>query len=269
MARILYTKEQIAYLRSGYKKWMIGDLTKNFNRRFGLDKTRNQIRSCLRNHAIVSGRKSGSIAGYSDIFTPAQVRFIKKNYVKMSARDLGTAVNEKYGLSVTVGQVKAFVKNHRISSGRTGQFTAGNVPWNTGTKGKMGSSENRGSFVKGHTPKNTRPLGSERKCPKDGFILVKVEEECPFTGRSTRFKHKHVVVWEAKNGPLPTGHVVRFIDGDPTNCDIDNLIMVSRAEHLRLNQFGFKHYPDEIKPSLVAIAKLDVATYSRSKEETV
>ena len=30
-------------------------------------------------------------------------------------------------------------------------------------------------------------------------------------------------VWEQADGPIPAGHVVAYVDGDPSNCNLDNL----------------------------------------------
>ena len=42
-----------------------------------------------------------------------------------------------------------------------------------------------------------------------------------------------VVVWEAANGPTPAGMVVHHINHDSLDDRLDNLMLLSRAEHLR------------------------------------
>lgn len=261
-----YTIDQLAFLEAGYPALSLVDLTKKFNRFFGLDKTTSQIKSTLTNHSITCGRPTGRARGYSFLFTPEQVCFIRKNYAALSPLQLTEAVNKKFTLQVTAGQIKSFVKNHGIVSGRTGRFEKGNKPWNTGTRGQGICKPNSGNFRKGDVPANSRPLGSERVCSKDGFILVKVAEENPYTGAKTRFRHKHVLEYEKHNGPVPEGMIVRLMDGDPTNCEPGNLLLVTRAEHLYLNRMGLSNYPGELKPTVVAIAKLEAKTFSRQKE---
>ena len=46
-------------------------------------------------------------------------------------------------------------------------------------------------------------------------------------------KQKHRVVWEQAHGPIPEGYLVKFKDGNRMNCSIDNLYLVSRADHAR------------------------------------
>ena len=154
-----------------------------------------------------------------------------------------------------------------ITSGRTGRFPAGHRPWNAGTKGLTGA--NRTSFKKGQAPPNRRPLGAERIDSKGGFILMKIAEPDPYTGFPTRYKHKHVHIWEQAHGPVPEGMVVALIDGDKTKCELENLMLISRAELLNLNRHGYKDTPAELKPSVLALSKLQVriATKARRHEE--
>jgi hypothetical protein len=267
MVRRIYTYEMICFLRENYKLFRLPELTQKFNDKFGENKTTSQIRACLHNNSITCGRKPGLLKGERCLLlSPEQVEFVKREYKKRSRQYLLEAINRKFGLSLKLKQLTSFVKNHNITCGRTGQYVKGNVPYNTGTKGQGICKPNSGSFLKGHVSGNTKPLGSERICSKDGFILVKVAENNPYTGARTRFKHKHVVVWEKNNGPVPQGMIVRLIDGDPTNCEPENLLLVTRAEHLRLNQLGLASYPEELKPTVVAIAKLEVTTFARARK---
>lgn len=41
----------------------------------------------------------------------------------------------------------------------------------------------------------------------------------------------HREVWRDHHGEIPEGHVVHHIDGDPSNNDIDNLELLTYAEH--------------------------------------
>jgi hypothetical protein len=43
-------------------------------------------------------------------------------------------------------------------------------------------------------------------------------------------------VWEEANGPVPAGYIVAFIDGDPLNCELGNLRLLTRAENIARNR---------------------------------
>jgi hypothetical protein len=188
------------------------------------------------------------------------VQFIRENYTGRSVAEMTKLFNKHFKTTRTRQQTKTLIANRDITSGRTGYFKTGNRPWNYGTKGLTGA--NIKSFKKGNVPANRRPLWSERVCPKDGFVLMKVPETNPYTGVSTRYKHKHVYIWEQRHGLVPKGMVVAFIDGDKTSCEPENLMLISRAELLALNQHGYKDMPDELKPHVLALSKLQVKTWA-------
>lgn len=198
-------------------------------------------------------------------YTPEQSRFLRKNYKRHSGKKLTGLFNRHFGEDKTEGQIRAYLRNHRITSGRTGCFEKDHKPWNTGTKGKGLTSANCTSFKKGNVPLNRKPLWSERIEPKWGYIEMKVPERNPYTKAQARYKCKHVWIWEQEHGPVPKGYVVAFVDGNPLNVALDNLMLSSRAELLRMNQHDYKNQPEELKPSVLALAKLEAKAGIRSR----
>jgi len=244
------------------------DLAKAFNKRFGTKKTDGEIKSALKNHKIRCGRahKDRSVNRFR-LFNDEQVKFLKDNYPGRNVAGLRKLFNAKFKTSMTWQQIKTAVHNRGIVCGRTGHFPKGNKPWNTGSKGQGLTGANKKSFKKGNVPANRKPLGSERICPKDGYVLIKIAEWDPHFNRPTRWKHKSVYTWEQANGPVPDGLTVLIKDGDKLNCgDPDNLVLVSRAELLRLNTYGYKDTPPELKPSVLSLAKLDTKIFKLEKE---
>ena len=71
--------------------------------------------------------------------------------------------------------------------------------------------------------RKNKPIGHE-KVYADGYVWIITEH-----GR----KQKHRVVWEQAHGPIPPDHCVKFKDGNRTNCSLDNLYLVSRADPAR------------------------------------
>lgn len=168
--------------------------------------------------------------------------------------------NVKYRMKKTLGQILSTLKNHRITSGRTGYFEKGHAPFNAGSIGL--TKANLTSFKKGNTPKNRKPVGSERIDSRGGYILIKIAERDPYTRYRTRYKLKHVHIWEQAHGPVSKGKILTFKDGNKLNCTVENLILVSRREALRLNQKHYARMPNELKPSVLALAKLEVKIFS-------
>lgn len=85
-------------------------------------------------------------------------------------------------------------------------------------------------FKKGNIPANRRPIGSERIDPRDG-VLIKIRD-----GYKTRnWIAKSRYIYEKAHGKIPVGHKVIFADGNNRNFDLDNLVLVSNAEELIMN----------------------------------
>ena len=83
-------------------------------------------------------------------------------------------------------------------------------------------------FEKGNIPKNSRDIGSER-ITKDGYTEIKIADPDVWV-------LKHRLIYEKYYGEIPAGYSVIFGDGDKQNCNIDNLILVSRSELLLMNR---------------------------------
>lgn len=195
-------------------------------------------------------------------YTDAHLKFLRENYPVMNLKRLTAAFNARFGVEQTVCGIKGTLRRYSITSGRTGCFEKGCMVWNTGTKGL--TSANVTSFAKGNVPANRKPLGTERYS-KEGYIEINVSGEHPYTGAPTRYRCKHVVLYEKGCGKVPRGMVVAFRDGDKTNCVPENLIIISRSELLGLNRHNYRETPDELKASVLALVKLEVKASCRGK----
>lgn len=263
-----YTDRQISFLAIFYRHMSVDHLTEMFNVVYGTQKSRTEIGSALQNHRIKCGRKHADrFIRRLRLYTDEQARFIRDNYKGRSVAELTVLFNDRFETRMREQQIKSFVHNRGIICGRTGQFEKGHLPWNAGTKGQGLTGRNRTTFLKGNVPGNTRPLGSERVDARDGRVQVKVEEPNPYTGAATRFKAKHVVIWEQTHGMVPKGMAVVFIEPDGP-CKLENLILVSRAELLELNsrRCRYRDTHPNLRTSVLALAKLRVKTFAKQKE---
>lgn len=165
-------------------------------------------------------------SGYPIKYTNEMLDWVKDNQADIPRSELTEMFNDKFNMDLGRGTLAALCKRKGWKSNLDARYPKGAVPWNKDKKGYMGA--NATSFKKGQTPKNHRPVGSER-ITKDGYIQVKIAE--PRTWRL-----KHIVEWEKVNGSLPKGHCIRMLDGDRNNCHIDNLICISRGANATSNQ---------------------------------
>ena len=253
MRRFIYTPEMEQWLRDNAPGTPLRELYLLFNKQFNLNKTLVQIRSAIKARSIRLGTPKGYPKYSTRICTVDQARWLKEAYPSHSRKELTTAFNVMHGTRLGENQIIAFCKNHKLRSGRNGHFHKGHKSWNKGTIGL--TSANKTSFKKRSVPANTLPLYSE-VVNSYGYTVVKVPETNPYTGAKTRFREKHVLVWEKENGPVPKGQCIKFVDGDRGNFEPDNLVAIDRGVLVRINKTGYDHAPDALKPAILATAKL-------------
>lgn len=86
----------------------------------------------------------------------------------------------------------------------------------------------------------------------------------------------HRLVWETFNGKIPNGYVIHHIDGDRQNNKLNNLQMISTAEHHKIHLAehpemveSMRHYNKFVRPKKVCQFTLDgkfIAKYNNGKE---
>ena len=187
---------------------------------------------------------------YRHRYTSEQKRFIEQNVFGQGNVELTEMFNAQLGLDLSVRQIKAFKKNHNLSSGLDDQFKPGHIPFNKGKKG-LSSGGIETQFKKGNKPNNWVPIGTER-VNEDGYVNIKITD-----GKLQKnWKGKHILIWEATNGPVPKGHVVIFADKNRCNFDPGNLLLVSRKQLVRMNQRNLIKNDSELTKVGVIIADI-------------
>lgn len=251
MIRSKYTPEMILFITEQYATKGIADVVVAFNEKFNSKLTISQAKSAIKNHKITCGRTTGEIRkGVFIAYTNEQAMFIREQYKLITLPALTQLFNETFGTEKTPHQIRAFTRNHGIKSGRSGCFTKDSTPWNSGMKGwKAGGRSAESRFKPGRKSENIRPVGSTRIRSKDGYIMLKTAE--PSTWRPM-----HVVAWENSHGKVPTGCRLWFKDNDRTNCDIDNLMLITKAQSAVINKNGLGQVPSELKASAVFVADI-------------
>lgn len=194
-------------------------------------------------------------------YTQEEREFIKAFAPGRGHGEIAAGFNERFGGSLSVGQIKAYLKNNKISTGRSGRFQKGDTPANKGThRGGWEPTQ----FRKGNVPANHKPVGAEsiknigaRGCR---YVHVKVAEP-------NKWRMKHVLVWEKHNGPVPKGKVIIFLDGNQLNTDIENLRVISRGIHAIMNKRGLRQLDAAHTESAIHVAELIEKTSAVGKGE--
>lgn len=164
----------------------------------------------------------------------------------LTRQELTEMLNQHFGTNFTRNQISSKCIHIGALTGRTGRLEKGHSSWNKGMKGFKPSPETM--WKKGNIPKNARPVGFER-VNRDGHIEIKVEGE-----RQMVLKHRWV--WEQHNGKIPDGYVITFRDGNQKNCNIENLMMMSRAELVIYNKQLRKMATSETNETCLILARL-------------
>ncbi len=174
--------------------------------------------------------------------------------------------NKTFSEPITESRVKGYMSNHKINNGLTGRFKKGQIPPNKGKKGVCAKGCEKTWFKEGHLPHNTKPIGYER-ITKDGYIEIKVKMRPSSPSCNDNFKAKHHIVWEEAHGPIPKGYKLTFLDGNKQNCVLENLALITNAEHLELTRKGLRSANPRFTETGILIAKAGVASKKARKEK--
>jgi hypothetical protein len=171
-------------------------------------------------------------------YTPEEIRFLESNIAGRSYAELAEMFNRKFNLSMTTMLLKTILYYYGLKNGRPGNV-----------------------FYSGHT-RSRHPVGSECIDKSNGYTMVKI-------AAPSVWKAKHKMIWEEANGPIPEGHVILFADGNKSNFDLKNLLLISRRERMVMNS---KHliFPDaELTKCGLLMAKIILQTkdYERRGKE--
>ncbi len=169
-----------------------------------------------------------------------------------------------------IAQEAARNARRRDHGGRATRFKKGHVSPNKGLRrpgwgpGRMKETQFRKGERRGIAVDLYKPIGTER-VSKNGYLERKIHDGWPL---QSRWKFVQHIRWEALHGPVPRGMVLKCL-GDKLNTDPSNWELVPRGLLPRLNGIhghAFDRAPAELKPTIMAIAKLEHAAMTRRRE---
>ena len=166
------------------------------------------------------------------------------------AKKLGCSISQLYDRAHALKLKKdpSYLAKHggRLDGiiGKDCRFKKGQAAWNKGVKGLCFSPAT--TFKKGHIPQTHREVGSVQY-RSDGYTFIKIAEP-------NKWIQLHRLVWECEMGPVPDGKLVKFRDGNHENCDISNLYLADRREHMMHN--SIVRFTPELRSTIHTLAKL-------------
>lgn len=197
-------------------------------------------------------------------YSDEELKFIEVN-VKNPEKVLVQMFNETFEQKINVVILGNLKRKLGVKSGLSGCFEKGHVPATKGLKwdeymSKKGQENSRKTtFKKGHVPANARPLGSERM-DLNGYLMIKVAEP-------NKFVLKHKWLWEQHFGVIPSGYILTFLDGNPLNCELSNLKLISKTQNLILNRKKLRFKNSELNQSAIEVARVIESCNRRRNEK--
>lgn len=168
-------------------------------------------------------------------------QWLTKNVKGITLKELTNRYNKKFNMNLSESAIANRKNKLNLHSGITGgQSQKGQISWNKGKTWdeympkESQERSRKTTFKKGSIPPNHREIGEER-LDSDGYVLVKVQDG----HLNKNWVLKHRLIWESMYGNIPIGYKIMFADGNKRNLDIKNLILVSDAEELIMNQNRF------------------------------
>lgn len=188
-------------------------------------------------------------------YTNEEDKFLIDNVKGISLKELTDKFNQRFNINLSESSIANRKNKLHLSSGIVGgQFQKGQEPVNKGKKWDDYISKEKQEkikktwFKKGNIPHNHRNVFEER-LDKNGYIEIKIKEP-------NVWHEKQRYIYEQHYGKIPKGHKVIFLDGNYRNFDIDNLKLVSSAEHLIMNKNKLRFKNKELTETGLLVAKI-------------
>lgn len=259
-----YTKELEDYVRKLIQEEHLtrAEINQRVTEELGISWTQAQTNSYLQNHHLPTQRRVKSRA--RPVWTDERVAFLRDNGLDRSTEELTRLISDHFGYQFSEEQVRAARRVYGAPSGRDTRFKPGQESYQKGRQlsSKQLEQMRPTMFKPGHIPANWVPVGTVRK-NTDGYWIVKTSD----TGlQREKWRFVHRLIWEELHGPILKGQYVTFLDGNKDNLDPDNLVLISRQEHLCMTRNGLRSDNPQITQNGVYIARLLTKIAEKQKE---
>jgi len=271
-----YPDEIEDFVREWSPKMRDQELAAKVNETFGTDFTPGRMKAYRGNHGIRNYKKQLSKEEYwkyQTKYPEGMYEYIRDNSWGVSSKEMAERVKEIFGYEMTPTCMKQFRQRHGIKSGVTGWYQKGHPPGNKGKKLEEYVGEERAAeikkrisatqFKKGDRPVNEMPVGTI-VVSSDGYKLRKKQMEGTIW---ERWEFLHRAVWEEHNGPIPEGMMITFKDSNKLNCDIDNLMMITKGENSALTRYGYRFEDPDLTEAGLAVVRLKQAAAKKRRSK--
>lgn len=200
------------------------------------------------------------------MFSKEEKEYLLKIYKGRTCKEVVTLINLKFETDHKWEEVQGFKSRNKLRSEIDSRFKKGIIPhnkekkWDEYLTKEQQEKAKQTCFKKGHIPKHKKEIGAER-ITIDGYIEVKIAEP-------NKWALKHRLVYEETYGKIPKGMNLIFADGNKLNLELDNLLLVTDNELLRMNRNKLIKEDKELTKSGLALTKLMNKMYENGFEKT-
>lgn len=180
--------------------------------------------------ACLSRRGLGNGMFHQRSVFPENVRqFMAINCKGNRAREMAALLNDTFGTNYTEKQVSSYYRKHGLRSGVAARYM---------------------------------PIGT-LIFRKGEWYYEKVAEG---PNSNENWKSKHIMVWEAANGPVPDGHMITFLNGDRTDYALENLALCPYDVGMEMNHAKLRFSDARLTKTGMLIAKVNLQTRAKQKK---
>lgn len=186
------------------------------------------------------------------IATKEEIEYLKEIAPGRYKTEIQKMMFEKFGVNLTIIQIKNLMSHNNIRSGVDCRFKKGIIQYRN-------CKATSASWQKGHIPANTCELFTERKLIRDKYIRIKIAEP-------DKWELKHRYIYEQHYGKIQKDEIVIFLNNNKEDFRIENLMVITKRENLIMNRFGLRKDDAEETKAGILLAKLIIMINDKKKE---
>ena len=185
---------------------------------------------------------------HSDVRTEAGMnahlqQYLKLFRIRMFTKEEVAFMREHYPVLIDNEFLEAFEKEFKWKPKKKHILQSANA---------FGIKKTPETLFRSKRMQHWRPIGSEKTTMRGAQknVMVKVADTGDWW---TDWRPKQYLVWEAAHGDVPKSHMIVFLDGNTTNCDLENLACIPKRYIGMMN----KLFRNESKDPKIRAAKIE------------